>query len=132
MSTLVNVKEITLKHEKKQGGETVTREIVASLWEHSDRVTTLQEFLDFEQVAKRIYREAQKLLKQGEQQSVSIELNSFDYTEHKYFVWRCSGEDISADGLYFRPVTSSAYNTPETFDLFITSNVLNDLAEAGI
>lgn len=131
MSTLVNVKEITLKHEKKQGSETVTREIVASLWEDSDRVTTLREFLDFEQVAKRIYREAQKLLKQGEQ--FEVEINSFDYIENRYYVWRCVGlSDGSEDGLYFRPVTSFAYNTPETLDLFITSNVLNDLAEAGI
>lgn len=131
MSTLVNVKEITLKHEKKQGSETVTREIVATLWEHSDRVTTLQEFLDFEQVAKRIYREAQKLTKQGE--ALTIEIDSFDYTENRYYVWRCYGrDDISEEGLYFHPVTSSAYNTPEHFDLFITSSVLNDLAEAGI
>ncbi len=131
MSTLANVKEITLKHEKKQGSETETREIVATLWEHSDRITTLQEFLDFEQVSKRIYREAQKLLKQGEQ--FEVEIDSFDYVENRYYVWRCVGlSDGSEDGLYFRPVITHAYNTPETFDLFITSNVLNDLAEAGI
>lgn len=131
MSTLVNVKEITLKHEKKQGSETVTREITASLWENSDRVTTLREFLDFEQVAKRIYREAQKLLKQGEQ--FEVEVDSFDYIENRYYVWRCVGlSDGSEDGLYFRPVITHAYNTPETSDLFITSDVLKDLAEAGI
>lgn len=131
MSTLVNVKEITLKHEKKQGSETVTREITASLWEHSDRITTLQDFLNFEQVAKRIYREAQKLTKQDERFEVGID--SFDYIENRYYVWRCyGGDDVSNEGLYFHPVTSSAYNTPKTLDLFITSSVLNDLAEAGI
>lgn len=127
---LVNVKEITMKHEKKQGCEKVTREIVASLWEHPDRVTPLQDFIDFEQTAKRIYREVQKLSKQGEY--VEIEIDSFDYIENRYYVWRCSGDDISEEGLYFRPVTSTAYNTPETLDIIVTSDVLKCLAEAKI
>lgn len=119
--------EMNLETEKHTSrDEVIKRTITASL----NNEVTFKSVDEFSKSLKKIYREAMRMYKEGD--NFFIQLFSFDYEHNEYFSWTSVAEDASEDGLYFRPQTGAPYHTPEHNDIFVTSDVLGSLADAGI
>lgn len=119
--------EMNLETEKHTSrDEVIKRTITASL----NNEVTFKSVDGFSKSLKKIYKEAMRMYKEGD--NFFIQLSSFDYEHNEYFSWTSTAEDASEDGLYFRPQTGAPYHTPERFDIFVTSDVLGSLADAGI
>ena len=124
--------EITLTTVKRIADDEVeNRTITAELSTVDYKATTLGEFRKFEKTARKIFKEAQKANANG--LTLSVTVQCFDYVDNHFYRWESrDGEDITDEGIYFRPCTWGGCNTPETLDLFVPdSDFLGALADSG-